>query len=69
MQQLVQEYLHTAQCLKEHIAFLQAQKEILQGEAYFTLQRRIELLQDEYYHTRSIARHLQRTYLEGVAGC
>lgn len=61
MEQLALEYLRGAERLKERIAALQRERTTARGEHYFGLERRIDLLRDEYYHMRSVARHLLRS--------
>lgn len=64
MQQLSQEYLASAELLARRIRELRARTGSLTGEPYFDALRRIELLRQEYYDTRSMGLYLAHRYGE-----
>ena len=54
MQQLAEEYLHSAELLDQRIRQLRGRKE------YLHALRRIDLLRQEYYETRAVGLYLLR---------
>ena len=54
MQQLAEEYLHSAELLDQRIRQLRGSLDQLYGKEYLHALRRIDLLRQEYYETRAV---------------
>ena len=57
MQQLAEEYLHSAELLDQRI---RGSLDQLYGKEYLHALRRIDLLRQEYYETRAVGLYLLR---------
>ncbi|HIY80981.1 hypothetical protein H9X81_00775 [Hydrogenoanaerobacterium saccharovorans] len=60
MQQLAEEYLHSAELLDQRIRQLRGSLDQLYGKEYLHALRRIDLLRQEYYETRAVGLYLLR---------